>query len=100
MEMKIKVEHKVSPDETKCIYGGDFWGRDVCMYHTHRDRTHGRKAPIERRVPKCILFDCWLHKEYQKCDACIESCNETKEFLEKKVDDLQKVSRFQDIKEV
>lgn len=74
--MKITVEHEVSPDKTFCTYGGDFWGKDVCQYHTHRDRTHGRKAPVEKQVPKCTLFGVWLDKPYQKCKECIKSCEQ------------------------
>ncbi len=51
--MKILVEHEVPCEkgmEGECLYPGDFWGKDVCKYHTHRDRTHGKKAPVERRV--------------------------------------------------
>ena len=69
--MKITVEHEVSPDKKFCIYGGDFWGKDVCQYHTHRDRTHGRKASIERQV-----FGVWLDKPYQKCEECIKACEQ------------------------
>ena len=50
-------------------------------YHTHRDRTHGRKAPVERRVPKCTLFDEWLPGEYQKCEKCLEATRSGKERL-------------------
>ena len=66
--MKILVEHEVPCEkgmEGECLYPGDFWGKDVCKYHTHRDRTHGKKAPVERRVPKCTLFDEWLPGEDQ-----------------------------------
>ena len=74
--MKILVEHEVPCEkgmEGDCLYPGDFWGKDVCKYHTHRDRTHGKKAPVERRVPKCTLFDEWLPGEYQKCEKCLEA---------------------------
>lgn len=77
-ELEITVKHRVSPDPEYCTYGGDFWGRDVCPYHTHRDRTHGRKAPAERQVPKCLLFNDWLDKSYVKCDACKMACAEQK----------------------
>lgn len=75
-EIKIKVEHLVSPDKDNCTYGGDFWGKDVCRYYTYRNRTHGRKAPMERNVPKCTLFDVWLDKPYKKCEACRKACEE------------------------
>lgn len=71
--MKIKVEHEIPYErgkESQCIYAGDFWGNEVCRYHTHRDRTHGRKAPIERKVPKCMLFDEWLPGDHIKCEKC------------------------------
>lgn len=73
-EIKISVEHLVSPEPDSCTYGGDFWGKDVCRYHTHRDRTHGRKAPTEWAVPKCTLFDTWLDRPYKKCDECRKAC--------------------------
>lgn len=72
--MKIQVAHEVPCErgmEQKCLYPGDFWGNDVCRYHTHRDRTHGRKAPVERHLPKCTLFDEWLPGEYLKCEKCM-----------------------------
>lgn len=75
--MKIMVEHEIPCDKGKeltCQYSGDFWGNPVCRYHTHRNRTHGRKAPMERNVPKCALFDEWLD-EYQKCEKCIAAMN-------------------------
>ena len=78
-ELKIKVEHKVSPDENYCTYGGDFWGKDVCSYHRHRDRTHGSKAPKERSLPKCTLFNEWLEKDYVKCESCRNACKEALE---------------------
>lgn len=74
--MKIYVKHEVPNDkhlENKCLYAGDFWGNSVCLYHTHRDRTHGRKAPVERNLPKCTLFDEWLPGEYQKCKKCLDA---------------------------
>ncbi|WP_140393121.1 hypothetical protein [Lachnoclostridium sp. An138] len=76
--MKITVMHDVSPDSERCVYGGDFWGKNVCGYHTHRDRTHGRKAPKEHAVPKCVLFDVWLDEEYKKCTECKKACEEEK----------------------
>jgi len=79
MEMKkIVVEHEVSPDKIKCSYG-----EELCKYHTHRDRHHGKKAPIEWNVPKCKLFDCWLSEAYIKCDACIKACSEAKNLVER-----------------
>lgn len=72
--MKIQVAHEVPCErgmEQKCLHPGDFWGNDVCRYHTHRDRTHGRKAPVERHLPKCTLFDEWLPGEYLKCEKCM-----------------------------
>lgn len=78
--MEIKVTHKVPYDkgyETRCMYNdGDFWGNSVCAYHVYRDRTHGRKAPVERRLPKCSLFGVWLDGQYNKCNACLEACKE------------------------
>lgn len=72
--MKITVEHEIPydpTDESRCVYGGgDFWGEEVCQYYKRRDRTHGRKAPIERQQPKCTLFDEWLPGDYVKCESC------------------------------
>ena len=82
--MKILVEHEVPCEkgmEQTCLYHGDFWGNGVCKYHTHRDRTHGRKDPVEHRVPKCTLFDEWLPGEYQKCEKCLEATRSGKERL-------------------
>lgn len=77
-ELEIKVTHRVSPELNMCTYGGDFWGKDVCPYHTHRNRTHGKKAPVERNLPKCTLFNKWLDKPYQKCEECKQHCEEVK----------------------
>lgn len=78
--MEIKVTHSVPYDkgyETRCMYNdGDFWGHSVCAHHVYRDRTHGRQAPVERRLPKCALFGVWLDGEYKKCDACLEACKD------------------------
>ena len=40
----ITVKHEVSPGRESCEFGGDFWGKEVCKYHTFRTQTHGRKA--------------------------------------------------------
>lgn len=72
--MKITVEHEVSPESASCSYGGDFFGKDVCQYYACRNRTHGRKAPIERNVPKCTLFNTWLERPFAKCTACVTAC--------------------------
>lgn len=74
--MKIKVFHEVSPELNSCAYGGDFFGKDVCRYHVFRNRTHGKKAPGERNLPKCTLFDAWLDGPYRKCQACRTACRE------------------------
>ena len=82
--VKILVEHEVPCGkgmERKCLYPGDYFGNDVCRYHTHRDRTHGRNAAVERRLPKCTLFDEWLPGEYQKCEKCLEAIRSGKERL-------------------
>lgn len=70
----ITVKHEVSPGRESCESGGDFWGKEVCKYHTFRTQTHGRKAPPEYRKPKCLLFDCWLEQPYKKCEACKKAC--------------------------
>lgn len=80
--MKISVTHEVSPDATRCSYGGDFFGKDVCRYYACRNRTHGRKAPAERNIPKCILFNTWLDRPFTKCSACIDACRATREECE------------------
>lgn len=72
----VKVKHEVSPGRESCEFGGDFWGKEVCKYHTFRTQTHGRKAPPEYRKPKCLLFDCWLEQPYKKCEACKKACME------------------------
>lgn len=64
------------PGRESCEFGGDFWGKEVCKYHTFRTQTHGRKAPPEYRKPKCLLFDCWLEQPYKKCEACKKACME------------------------
>lgn len=75
-ELEILVKHNVSPDPVKCSYNGYFWGEDVCIYHTRRNCTHGRKAPTEYGKPKCKLFDTWLDEAYKKCQECIRACEE------------------------
>ena len=30
---------------------------------------------IERHLPKCTLFDCWLERDYMKCEACKNACD-------------------------
>ena len=75
-ELEIRVTHRVSPELNTCTYCGDFWGKDVCPYHTHRDRTHGKKSPVERNIPKCTLFNKWLDKSYHKCEECKKACEE------------------------
>lgn len=80
--MNITVQHEVPYDknlENKCLYSGDFFGNEVCKYHVLRDRTHGRKAPIERKKPKCTLFDVWLPGEKQKCEQCMKAIEAQKE---------------------
>ena len=78
-ELEITVRHNVYPDKERCDYGGDFWGKDVCHYHTRRNRFHGRKAPAERNVPKCTLFNKWLDKPYQKCEECKQACKKARD---------------------
>ena len=66
---------KFLPKKKLALTMETFGGKSVCRYHTHKDRTHGRKAPIERHLPKCTLFDCWLEKDYMKCEACKKACD-------------------------
>ena len=42
----ITVKHEVSPGRESCEFGGDFWGKEVCKYHTFRTQTHGRKDAL------------------------------------------------------
>jgi hypothetical protein len=74
--MEIKVIHDVADNQLLCRYNdGDFDGYTVCRYHILRDRTHGFKRPIERKLPKCTLFDVWLSDVGVKCKECISACN-------------------------
>ena len=77
----ITVEHEVAFDKDKphtCYAEGDTDGWYTnCHYMVYRDRTHGRKAPVERNLPKCVLFDEWLKQPSLyaiKCDACLKAC--------------------------
>lgn len=77
--MKIKVEHEIPYEkgkESECLCAGDFWSNEVCKYYTHRNRIHGIRVPMERNLPKCILFDEWLKKDYQKCERCLAAAKE------------------------
>jgi hypothetical protein len=84
------VAHKVSPDPVYCEYDGaddGFGEKSVCRYLCTRDRTHGRYAPVEKRVPKCTLFDSWLEKPGVYCVRCIEckrACGEIEDDLHAK----------------
>lgn len=64
--------------EGSCLGSGDFWGDYVCQYHVFRDRTHGKKKPIERHMPKCTLFNKWLSNKYKKCEQCIKAVERAK----------------------
>ena len=79
--MKITVEHEIPYDkglENRCEYAGDFWGNQICKYHVNRNRTRGRKAPLEYKMPKCTLFDKWLDGNYMKCPECLEAVRKAK----------------------
>ena len=83
--MKIQVEYDVpcaKGEETTCYTGnGDFWGREICGFVSYRDRTHGNKAPVERRIPKCALFNEWLQKDgttVMKCEMCLKAIENSK----------------------
>ena len=79
---EITVKKNVPYDERcpdKCYEGGDFWGRDCCHFHVRRDRTHGNRAPVERKLPKCTLFDTWLKGEYERCPECTEAIRKSRE---------------------
>lgn len=85
MNVKIPVLHEVPFDsgkENHCVYNdGSVDGYTICRYHKLRDRTHGRKAPIERKCPKCALFDVWLDG-YNKCKECLICCKIAKQEVE------------------
>ena len=79
--MKIQVEHEVAfckGRETTCYADGESGGWHImCHYLQERNRTHGRKAPTEYRVPKCVLFNEWLTKSGlypDKCEQCRKAC--------------------------
>lgn len=73
----INVSHEVSPHETSCAFGGDFFAKDVCRYHVYRNVTHGNKAPMNYKMPKYALFNCWLIDSYKKCEECLNACKNT-----------------------
>ena len=77
----ITVKHEVAFDElykTTCYADSDVGGwHTMCHYLAYRDRTHGRKAPVERHLPKCTLFDKWLETKGlypSKCEECLKAC--------------------------
>ena len=77
----ITLEHVIpfaKDEEHTCMCGdGDFWGETRCHYLAYRTRTHGRRAPAERNLPKCTLFDKWLGYDGvrpAKCSECWEKC--------------------------
>lgn len=86
MSKTITVEHKVAFNKdwpTACYAEEDIEGYYTsCSYLAYRDRTHGSKAPVERHLPKCALFNEWLEKGFKgpmKCDACLKACGLKKE---------------------
>lgn len=96
--MKIKVEHEVAfseGKETTCYASDEGRGwHTMCQYLRERDRMHGRKAPIEHKVPKCILFNEWLTKSGlypDKCSQCKKACGitENKTDLEKAIEEVE-----------
>lgn len=76
LDQKIRPTKKPDADNILKVVADSL---NQIAYHTHRDRTHGRKAPVERRVPKCTLFNEWLPWEYQKCEKCLEATRNGKE---------------------
>lgn len=76
------VAHKVSTDPEYCTHDAPddgFMERSVCSYQVLRDR-HGPKGKIERRLPRCKLFNVWLKVEPIKgcirCNQCKIACGE------------------------
>ena len=54
----ITVKHEVSPGRESCEFSGDFWGKEVCKYHTFRTQTHGRKK-VRELDP--LNFICYIN---------------------------------------
>lgn len=95
--MKIQVEYDVpyaKGEELTCYTGnGDFWGREICGFVSYRDRTHGNKAPVERHIPKCALFNEWLRKNgmaFMKCDKCLNAIEKARNVSESEVNYARK----------
>ena len=76
----ILVEREVPFEkghECECVYtaaddcNGEY---TLCPFLAFRDSHHGAKGRIERKQPKCTLFNQWLEKErhYKKCYECLE----------------------------
>lgn len=63
----ITVKHEVSPGRESCEFGGDFWGKEVCKYHTFRTQTHGRKHCIETMFEAAykLAYPPFGHRERQ-----------------------------------
>jgi len=76
------VAHKVSTDPKYCTHDSPddgFMERSVCSYQVLRDR-HGPHRKIERKLPRCALFNVWLEVEPGKgcvrCNQCKVACGE------------------------
>ena len=76
------VAHSVSTDPQYCAFDGPddgFMEKSVCGYQKLRDR-HGPKGKIERKLPRCALFNVWLEVEPGKgcvrCAQCKIACGE------------------------
>lgn len=76
------VAHKVSTDPEYCTYDAPddgFMERSVCSNQVLRDR-HGPGGKIERKLPRCALFNVWLEVEPGKgcvrCNQCKIACGE------------------------
>lgn len=77
---EILVKHEVpfnKGHESECVYtaaddcNGEY---TLCPFLAFRDRHYGYKGPVERKQPKCTLFNQWLEIErhYKKCYECLE----------------------------
>ena len=44
----ITVKHEVSPGRESCEFGGDFWGKEVCKYHTYSNPWTKGSAGIQK----------------------------------------------------
>lgn len=78
--MKISVMHEVANNPKYCWDGDSGGWNTQCKYVKYRDRHGKRGTPIQRKIPKCTLFDAWLDSViangYKKCDACLKATSD------------------------